>query len=296
MLKKRRMIHELRHLKASIRGLPGHATTCPCENHVRQLRGRQLETYLKLAESTPCANLTPPFPHPVPPDKSPKGDTSGSPRRMFARLRKNVLWVKVRSHRHLKLTKVFYACELAVKRVILSQPGETDRFEGQRQFELLVMTEDDRVIQKIKRLLEPGGYGVTVHHQGRAGLEALRSGLYMICLVDQDLMDISGFEVVGQGKEISPQTEFVMLFEYPNLSKALLALSYGAYGYLTKPLDDLGALLTKIILAREKISMRVQLRTLMHEFDKERAQPQNAEASPQAPAWATGVAADLHNT
>lgn len=181
----------------------------------------------------------------------------------------------------------------------MSQPsdGAPDRLERQRQFEILVLTEDDRVIQKIKRLLEPGGYGITIHHSGRAGLEALRSGIYMLCLVDQDLMDISGFEVVGQGKELSPQSEFVMLFEYPNLSKALLALSYGAYGYLTKPLDDMGALLTKVLLAREQVSLRMQLRALMTEFDAQRAQAMEPE--PQeggGPAWARGPAADLQNT
>jgi putative two-component system response regulator len=170
------------------------------------------------------------------------------------------------------------------------------RIEGQRQFEILVLTEDDRVIQKIKRLLEPGGYGVTVHHSGRAGLQALRSGIYPLCLVDQDLMDISGFEVVGQGKELSPNSEFVMLFEYPNLSKALLALSYGAYGYLTKPLDDMGALLTKVLLAREQISLRTQLRALMNEFDAWRAQAMEPDSlADDAPAWPRGPAADLRN-
>lgn len=168
----------------------------------------------------------------------------------------------------------------------------------QRRFETLLITEDDRVIQKVKRLLEPGGYGITVHHSGREGLEALKSGLFLLCLVDQDLMDISGFEVVGQGKDYSPSTEFIMLFEYPNLSKALLALSYGAYGYLTKPLDDLGALLTKVILAREKISMTMQLRTLMSEFEAQRNQVLDPISDPRGhkPAWARGMATDLGNT
>ncbi len=171
-----------------------------------------------------------------------------------------------------------------------------DRFEEQRRFEILLLTEDDRVIRRVRRLLEPGGYGVTSHHLGRAGLEALRTGMYPLCMVDQDLMDISGFEVVGQGKELSSNTEFIMLFEYPNISKALLALSYGAYGYLTKPLDDLGTLLTKVILIREKISMKLQLNTLMNEFDtKQRQELQVASPSEerQVPTWNTGLADDL---
>ncbi len=169
-------------------------------------------------------------------------------------------------------------------------PGE------QRRFEILLLTEDDRVIERIRHLLEPGGYAVTVHHLGRAGLDALETGAFPLCLVDQDLMDISGFEVVGQGKVLSENTEFVMLFEYPNISKALLALSYGAFGYLTKPLDDLGALLTKIILAREKISVNLQLRTLTREFEARRRQeldvllPLHEE---EVPSWNTQLAEDL---
>lgn len=175
------------------------------------------------------------------------------------------------------------------------QPGPQQPSDTQRPFEILVLTEDDRAIDRIQRLLEPGGYLVTINHSGRAGLEALQTGTFSMCMVDQDLMDISGFEVVGQGKVVSPHTEFVMLFEYPNISKALLALSYGAYGYLAKPLDDLGALLTKVILTREKISLNLQLRTLVREFETQ--QRQDLQVSPlhkeEVPSWNTRMADDL---
>ncbi len=178
----------------------------------------------------------------------------------------------------------------------LDQRSPSDPFGGQRRFESLLITEDERVIRQVQRVLEPGGYGVTVHHAGRAGLDALRGGHFLICLVDQDLMDISGFEVVGQGKDLSPETEFVMLFEYPSMSKALLALTYGAYGYLPKPVEDPAALLTKVILAREKISLNMQLRTLMQEFEDRGRVETDLEGSSSSPAWATGVATDMGNT
>jgi DNA-binding NtrC family response regulator len=123
----------------------------------------------------------------------------------------------------------------------------------------LLITEDEDVIARTQRILEPGGYRLTVLHEGRQGLEALRDGAFPICLVDQDLVDVSGFEVVGQGKDISPNTEFIMLFAYPNVERALLSLTYGAYGYLEKPLDDAGALLTKVILARERVALSREL-------------------------------------
>ncbi len=136
----------------------------------------------------------------------------------------------------------------------------------QPSFPILLLTEDDQVIRRARRLLEPGGYTIDVFHSGRDALEVLEQKRHMICFVDQDLIDISGFEVVGQGKVASPITEFVMLFEYPNLSRAMLALSYGAFGYLAKPFDDLGMLLTKVILAREKVSTTLQLRALMETY------------------------------
>lgn len=172
----------------------------------------------------------------------------------------------------------------------------TDPFGGQRQFETLLITEDERVIRQVRRILEPGGYGVTVHHAGRAGLDALKSGLFMICMVDQDLMDISGFEVVGQGKDLSPETEFVMLFEYPSMAKAILSLTYGAYGYLAKPIEDPASLLTKVILAREKIALNMQLRTLMAEFEARQRVDVDVDPNMSRPAWARGVATDVGNS
>ena len=126
----------------------------------------------------------------------------------------------------------------------------------------LLITEDERIVRRALQILEPGGYRVTVMHEGRRALEALEDHWYPVCLVDQDLIDISGFEVVGQGKESAPETEFIMLFEYPDMSRAILSLTYGAYGYLEKPCDDPGALLTKIILAREKVVLNRDLKRL----------------------------------
>ena len=55
----------------------------------------------------------------------------------------------------------------------------------------LLITEDERIVRRALQILEPGGYRVTVIHEGRKGLEALESHWYPVCLVDQDLIDIA---------------------------------------------------------------------------------------------------------
>lgn len=138
-------------------------------------------------------------------------------------------------------------------------------------FELLVISEHENTTDLIECFLIQGGYKVTTVHSGALGLQEIRSKRYLLILVDQDLHDMSGYEVLGQGKEIIPDAEFIVLMEYPSISKALLILSYGAYGYLVRPIEDLGDLLSKIILAREKVYMNKQfslLRKRLSEYAK----------------------------
>jgi len=97
------------------------------------------------------------------------------------------------------------------------------------------------------------GHEVTVCPDGLTAVAALKVNTYDCILVDLNMPGLNGIEVIEKAKELSPDTEAVVLTGKSYLETAVAALRYGAYDYLTKPckLVELEALLTRIANKRE---------------------------------------------
>lgn len=97
------------------------------------------------------------------------------------------------------------------------------------------------------------GYEVTVCPDGLTAAAALERNTYDCILVDLDMPGLSGIEVMARAKELSPDTEAIVLTGKSSLETAVAALRHGAFDYLTKPckLSDLEHLLTKVADKRE---------------------------------------------
>ncbi len=97
------------------------------------------------------------------------------------------------------------------------------------------------------------GHEVTVCPDGITAVAALERNNYDCILVDLDMPGLSGIEVIAKAKEISPDTEAVMLTGKSTTESAIAALRYGAFDYLTKPckLIELESLLLRVGQKRE---------------------------------------------
>ncbi len=97
------------------------------------------------------------------------------------------------------------------------------------------------------------GHEVTVCPDGATAVAALEKNTYDCILVDLDMPKLSGIEVIARAKQLSPDTEAVVLTGKSSLETAVLALRHGAFDYLTKPckLVDLKSLLARVAEKRE---------------------------------------------
>ena len=97
------------------------------------------------------------------------------------------------------------------------------------------------------------GHEVTVCPDGLTAVAALERNTYDCILVDLDMPGMNGIEVIAKGKELSPDTEAVVLTGKSSLETAVAALRHGAFDYLTKPckLVELEALLKRVAEKRE---------------------------------------------
>ncbi|TWT86927.1 Transcriptional regulatory protein ZraR [Pseudobythopirellula maris] len=118
----------------------------------------------------------------------------------------------------------------------------------------LLFADDERSLQELMKIELPRmGHQVTVCPDGLTAVAAIEKNNYDAIIVDLDMPGMTGVEVIGRLKELSPSTEAVMLTGKSTTESAIAALRYGAFDYLTKPckLVELEALLHRIAAKRE---------------------------------------------
>jgi two-component system NtrC family response regulator len=118
----------------------------------------------------------------------------------------------------------------------------------------LLFADDERSLQELMRLELPRmGHEVTVCPDGLTAVAALERTSYDCILVDLDMPGLGGIEVIARAKQLSPDTEAVVLTGKSSLETAVAALRHGACDYLTKPcrLVDLQAVLKRVAEKRE---------------------------------------------
>jgi DNA-binding NtrC family response regulator len=118
----------------------------------------------------------------------------------------------------------------------------------------LLFADDERSLQELMRIeLDRMGHEVTVCPDGLTAVAALERNTYDCIIVDLDMPGLNGVQVIGKAKELSPDTDAVVLTGKSSLESAIAALRHGAFDYLTKPckLVEIEALLNRVIQKRE---------------------------------------------
>ncbi|MEM8734768.1 MAG: sigma-54 dependent transcriptional regulator [Planctomycetota bacterium] len=120
----------------------------------------------------------------------------------------------------------------------------------------ILFADDEESLQAVMGMELPRmGHQVTVCPDGENAVREAQENTYDCLLVDLDMPGMHGTEVIRRVKEISPQTEAIVLTGKESLETAVTAMRYGACDYLTKPckLAELDALLKKILARRDMV-------------------------------------------
>jgi DNA-binding NtrC family response regulator len=118
----------------------------------------------------------------------------------------------------------------------------------------LLFADDERSLQEVMRLELPRmGHEVTVCPDGETAVAALERNVYDCLLVDLDMPGLKGIDVIARAKQLSPDTDAIILTGKSSLDSAVSAIRQGVFDYLTKPckLADLEAVLCCVAEKRE---------------------------------------------
>jgi DNA-binding NtrC family response regulator len=103
---------------------------------------------------------------------------------------------------------------------------------------ILVVDDDEMMRSFFAVVLKEEGYMVETAGRGKAGLEALNRSDFDLVLTDLRMPDISGLELLREGRKARPGARWVIVTAYGSIGNAVEAMRAGASDYLTKPLRD----------------------------------------------------------
>lgn len=130
---------------------------------------------------------------------------------------------------------------------------------------LRILYADDEIpLQEFMRAELPRlGHEVTVCPDGRAAVEALQSSSYDAAILDIRMPGFNGIQVMEHLKQVSPDTEAIIMTGHASTETAIEAVRLGAFDYLTKPckLSQIETILRKVAEKRSLKHQNLALQT-----------------------------------
>ncbi|HWE38204.1 MAG TPA: sigma-54 dependent transcriptional regulator [Isosphaeraceae bacterium] len=128
----------------------------------------------------------------------------------------------------------------------------------------LLFADDEAHLRELMQMELPRlGHEVTVCPDGASALKALEKGTFDAALLDLRMPGLTGIEVLARIRQISPETQVVILTGQATVDTAVQALRLGAFDYLTKPCKwaELEVILRRIAERRDLSNKATALET-----------------------------------
>jgi len=136
--------------------------------------------------------------------------------------------------------------------------------------EAALVVDDDPVSARIVSLaLAQGGMRTIVAGSRAAALAAIERAEPALAILDKNLPDGSGVDVLAALKARWPAAEAILLTAYPTFDSVVEALRHGAYDYLGKPID--------VAELRHKVARALERRAFLLERERTLAELREAQ-------------------
>jgi two-component system response regulator HydG len=112
--------------------------------------------------------------------------------------------------------------------------------DAKPRYRLIALDDEPDILSALRRVLGSRGFDLVPFTDPFEALGEIRQDAEAVDVVmlDVQMPELSGLEVLARVKEIAPELPVVMLTADARAETAVAALKGGAFTYLTKPLDD----------------------------------------------------------
>ena len=132
---------------------------------------------------------------------------------------------------------------------------------------ILVCDDDETLCYLLKEQLLEEGFSVDTVYDGKFAIENIKRSNYDVLLLDLNMKEVSGEEVLKFVKDYNANVQVVILSAQGEMRKAIDCIKAGAYDFITKPYD-FDELLITINRAIEHKELLVKTEILTKEISK----------------------------
>jgi two-component system response regulator HydG len=143
-------------------------------------------------------------------------------------------------------------------------PGEEARTSPDAPT-VLVVDDEPSNLASIEKIFQRDGMRVLTADSAKAALEIVRSHRVQVVLTDLMMPGTSGLELLKAMKQLSPDTEVVVMTAYGTVETAVQAMREGAYDFVEKPLKRM-TIIKSVRKAAERQSLVAENRSLRNEI------------------------------
>jgi len=126
-----------------------------------------------------------------------------------------------------------------------------------------VVDDDDAARLVLERIVKHAGYSVDGARSAGEAKDLVALQDYGCVLLDKNLPDASGIDVLPHIKERRPDCEVIVVTGYANLDSVIQALRLGAFDYITKPFEDVRSVANRVSKALERRRLRRDVERLV---------------------------------
>lgn len=121
---------------------------------------------------------------------------------------------------------------------------------------VLLIDDEVIVLDVLTVALQKKGLTVKTALKAGDGVKLLETEPFGCLLVDKNLPDGSGLDVIKRARELQPLCACIVITGYPNVDSILQALRLGAVDYLEKPFPQMALVQEKVLqaLARQRLA------------------------------------------
>ena len=135
---------------------------------------------------------------------------------------------------------------------------------------ILIIDDERPILLTLEALLSRHGFETETAATAAAGLKALKNKEAALVLLDLQLPDVQGLEMLERIKTERPETQVIILTAHDTLANAIESIKRGAYHFVSKPYapEELLSLIEKALEKQSLLRETQQLREKNVELEK----------------------------
>jgi DNA-binding NtrC family response regulator len=102
---------------------------------------------------------------------------------------------------------------------------------------IFIIDDEKEICESIKMILEYEGYSVDYSTNAKEGIDKATSEPTSALLLDIQMPEMNGFEVLKRVKEIIPSLSVIIISAHGSVENAIKATKLGAFDFIEKPID-----------------------------------------------------------